>query len=71
MVVWAGYGPEGNSWEPYEVLEGTAEKALQVNTSPRVIGKIEGKIKVKMLISPGSGMHVMAKGLWEQAQVAS
>jgi len=29
MVVWAGYGPEENSWEPYEVLEGTAEKALQ------------------------------------------
>ena len=29
MVVWAGYRPEENSWEPYEVLEGTAEKALQ------------------------------------------
>ena len=29
MVVWAGYGPEENRWEPYEVLEGTAEKALQ------------------------------------------
>ena len=29
MVVWAGYGPEENSWEPYEVLEGTTEKALQ------------------------------------------
>jgi len=29
MVVWAGYGPEENSWEPYEVLEGTAEEALQ------------------------------------------
>jgi len=29
MVVWAGYGPEENSWEPYEALEGTAEKALQ------------------------------------------
>jgi hypothetical protein len=29
MVVWAGYGPEENSWEPYEVLEGTAESALQ------------------------------------------
>ena len=29
MVVWAGYGPEENSWEPYEVLEGTAEKALK------------------------------------------
>ena len=29
MVVWAGYGLEQNSWEPYEVLEGTAEKALQ------------------------------------------
>ena len=29
MDVWAGYGPEENSWEPYEVLEGTAEKALK------------------------------------------
>ena len=29
MVVWAGYGPEENSWEPYEVLEGTAGKALE------------------------------------------
>ena len=29
MVVWASYGPDENSWEPYEVLEGTAEKALQ------------------------------------------
>ena len=29
MVFWAGYGLEENSWEPYEVLEGTAEKALQ------------------------------------------
>ena len=29
MVVWVGYGPEENSWEPYEVLEGTAEQALQ------------------------------------------
>ena len=29
MVVWAGYGPEENSWEQYEVLQGTAENALQ------------------------------------------
>ena len=29
MVVWAGDGLEENIWEPYEVLEGTAEKALQ------------------------------------------
>ena len=29
MVVWAGFGPEENSWEPYEVREGTGEKALQ------------------------------------------
>ena len=29
MVVWAGYGPEEKSWEPYDVLEGTVEKVLQ------------------------------------------
>ena len=29
MVVWAGYGPEENSWELYEVLESTAEKVLK------------------------------------------
>ena len=29
MVVWVGYGPEENSWELYEVLEGTVEKALK------------------------------------------
>ena len=29
MVVWAGYGLQEDSWEPYDVVEGTAEMVLQ------------------------------------------
>jgi hypothetical protein len=29
IVFWAGYGPEENTWEQYEVLQGTAEVVLK------------------------------------------
>jgi len=29
MIAWQGYGPEENSWEPFEILEYSAMQALQ------------------------------------------
>jgi hypothetical protein len=37
---------------------------LYACTSPTVIGKIERKIRVKMLIDSGSKINVISKGLW-------
>ena len=41
---------------------------LYACASPTVVGKVEGKLRVKMLIDSGSEMNVMSKGLWERAQ---
>ena len=43
-------------------------QVLYACASPTVMGKIEGKHRVKMLIDSGSEMNVMSKGLWERAQ---
>jgi len=38
LVAWKGYGPEKNSWEPFEMLEGTLMQAL-VNFHDRYLSK--------------------------------
>src|SRR5437588_2189306 len=43
-------------------------RVLYACASPTVMGKIKGKLRVKMLIHSGSEMNVMSKGLWERAQ---
>jgi len=41
LVAWDRYGPEENSWEPFEMLEGTAMQAL-VNFHNRYPSKPRG-----------------------------
>lgn len=45
------------------------EKHLYACTSPPVLGKIEGKYKVKMLIDSDSEMCVMGLRIWKKLEV--
>jgi hypothetical protein len=42
------------------------ERQLYACASPMVHGKLEGKLRVKMLVDSGSEMCVMSKDLWHQ-----
>ena len=51
-----------------EVRTIRGHKALYVGASLTVMGKIEEKLKVKMLIDSGSEMCVMSRDLYERAK---
>ena len=56
-------GPESLQGVRVEVRTIRGLKELYVCASPTIMGKIEGKLKVKMLIDSGSEMCVMSRDL--------
>ena len=61
-------GPESLQGVRVDVRTIRGLQELYACASPRVMGKIEGKLKVKMLIDSGSEMCVMSRELYECAK---
>ena len=49
-------------------METKSMRELYVCALPTIIGKLEGRFRVTMLIDSGSQMNVMSKELWEKVQ---
>ena len=50
------------------LIETKAMRELYSCASPTIIGKLEGRFRVTMLIDSGSKLNVMWKELWEKVQ---
>ena len=50
------------------LMETKGMRELYACASPTIIGKLEGRFRVTMLIDSGSEMNVMSKELWEKVQ---
>ena len=61
-------GPEDLQGVRVEVRTIRGLKELYTCASPTVMGKIKGKLRVKMLIDSGSEMCVMSRDLYERAK---
>ena len=68
MATTSAKGPEDLQGLRVEVCTILGLKELYACASPTVTGKIEGKLKVKMLIDSGSEMCVMSGDLYERVK---
>ena len=66
MATISAEGPESLQGVRVELRTIRGLKGLYACASPKVMGKIEGKLKVKMLINSGSAMCVMSRDLYKR-----